>query len=129
MTPHRQQRVSEMLREELTILIGGELNDPLLVDAMVNVVDVEVSPDLGNARVMVEHALPSTSDREVLGALRRAESYLRGALAGNLELRYIPELTFRVDDTGKRGNRIDSILDEIATLAGAEEGDVPGSAG
>jgi ribosome-binding factor A len=122
-TSHRQQRVSEMLREELTILVGGELSDPFLADAMANVVDVEVSPDLRNARVIVEHALPSTADRQVVAALRHAESFLRAALAASIELRYIPELTFKVDATNKRGDRIDSILDEIAAQSSSKEGD------
>ncbi len=57
MPSRRQERVSEMLREELSLLISTELIDPRLEDAMVTVTDVTVSEDLRNARVYVEHAL------------------------------------------------------------------------
>jgi ribosome-binding factor A len=50
----------------------------------------------------------------VLTALRRAESYLRGQLAESLSLRFVPELTFYVDETEARGRHIDELLDRIA---------------
>ncbi len=114
MPTRRQERVSEVMREELSILIGAELTDPRLADAMVSVTDVEVSQDLRNARVYVEHVLDSGQSGEVLKALRRAESYLRQALVENLELRFVPMLTFHIDDANQRGRRIDALLDTIA---------------
>lgn len=103
-----------MLREELSILISTELNDPRLEDALVNVTAVHVSPDLRNARVLVEHALPPASSRQVLAALEHAESYLRQALMENLNLRFVPELHFRIDTTEERARHIDELLDAIA---------------
>ncbi len=50
MTSRRQERIAEVLTEELGLLIASELTDPRLDDAMVTVTDVQVSPDLGNAR-------------------------------------------------------------------------------
>lgn len=113
MPTRRQQRVAEMMREELTILIAGELTDPRLADAMVNVTDVEVSQDLRNARVYVEHVLPREASQGILDALRHAESYLRQALVENLDLRFVPSLTFHIDDANERGRRIDALLDSI----------------
>jgi ribosome-binding factor A len=114
MPTRRQERVSEMMREELSLLIGAELFDPRLADAMVNVTAVEVSPDLRNANVYVEHSLPSSRSGEVLDALRHSEGYLRRAVVENLELRFVPMLTFHIDDTNERGRRIEALLDSIA---------------
>jgi len=97
MPSRRQERISEMLREELSILISTELSDPRLEDALVAVTDVTVSPDLHNARVFVEHALPHESDAQVLSALRHSVTFLRVALIENLNLRVVPELTFQID--------------------------------
>jgi ribosome-binding factor A len=117
MPTRRQERVSEMMREELSLLIGAELFDPRLADAMVNVTDVQVSQDLRNANVYVEHNLSSSRSGEVLAALRHAEGYLRRAVVENLELRFVPMLTFHIDDTHERGRRIDALLDTIASEA------------
>jgi ribosome-binding factor A len=122
MPTRRQERVSEMMREELSLLIGAELFDPRLADAMVSVTAVEVSQDLRNARVYVEHNLPSDRSVEVLLALRHAESYLRRAVVENLDLRFVPMLTFHIDDANQRGRRIDALLNSIVgeTALGTE---------
>ncbi len=114
MVSHRQQRISEMLREELSLLISTELSDPRLEDALVNVTDVRVTPDLRNARVYIEHALSHEATRPVLEALRHAEGFLRSALAQNLSLRFVPELSFHIDTSSQRAQRIDTLLDTIA---------------
>ncbi|PKO23080.1 MAG: ribosome-binding factor A [Chloroflexi bacterium HGW-Chloroflexi-1] len=116
----RQQRVSELLHEELSILISTALTDPRLADAMINVTAVIVSPDLRNARVYIEHVLPAEASRQIVETLVRAQGFLRQALVENLNLRYVPELTFQVDRTSARGHRIDEILDSLATSAPGE---------
>lgn len=113
MVSRRQERVSELLREELSILISTELSDTRLEDALVSVTDVRVSPDLRSARVFVEHALPPASSRQVLAALRHAQTYLRQALVENLNLRFVPELHFQIDTTEERARHIDELLDAI----------------
>ncbi len=119
MTTRRQERVSELLREELSLLIGAELTDPRLEDALVNVTDVIVSPDLQNARVYIEHSLPHTQDRQVLSALQHSATFLRRALIENLNLRVVPELHFTVDTAAERGQRIDALLESITREAPA----------
>jgi phosphoesterase RecJ-like protein len=102
-----------MLHEELGILLSTELTDPRLEDAMVTVTDVTVSEDLHNARVYVEHALPREASGRVLDALRHAEGFLRHALAENLSLRFVPELTFHIDTSTERARHIDILLDAV----------------
>jgi ribosome-binding factor A len=114
MTSRRQERIAEVLTEELGLLIGSELSDPRLEDAMVTVTDVQVSADLGNARVFIQHALPDSQTRHVLSALQHSTSFLRRALVENLHLRVVPELHFLVDTTEKRASHVDEILDQIA---------------
>jgi ribosome-binding factor A len=114
MPSRRQERISEMLREELSILISTELNDPRLEDALVAVTDVTVSPDLHNARVFIEHVLPHESDAQVLSALRHSVTFIRLALIENLNLRAVPELTFQIDRSNERGHHIDELLDSLA---------------
>lgn len=120
MVSHRQLRVSEMLRQELSLLIGAELDDPRLEDALVNVTDVRVAPDLRHARVYIEHTLSPQADRQVLDALRSAERFLRSALAQSLNMRFVPELSFYVDTSGERVQRIDALLDAISQPAQAD---------
>ena len=124
MTNRRQERISELLHEELSLLISAELTDTRLDDALVTVTHVTVSPDLHNALVYVQHVLPSESSRQVLAALRHAEGFLRHALVENLNLRIIPELSFTIDESERRASQIDSILDTLATQPAAVTADI-----
>src|SRR5512135_2720976 len=113
MPGHRPLHIAKLLQQELELLIAAELTDPRLQDAMVAVTHVEMSPDLRNARVYVEHSLPPSASRQVLAALAHAEGFLREQLAEDVRLRYVPHLTFHIDDTGQRGRRVDELLDQL----------------
>ncbi len=126
MTSHRQQRVSELLHQELSILIA-ELSDPRLSDSLVTVTRVTVSADLHNARVYVEHALPPRDSPRVLAALAHAETFLRKALVESLDLRVVPHLSFTVDESGARAQRVDELLDSLAGVAPATTPPSPAS--
>ena len=92
-------------------MIALELADPRL--EFVTVTAVEVSADLRHARVYVSHLGASEDEPEILEALAHATGYLRRELGQRIILRYIPELTFYIDDTLDRARRIDEILESL----------------
>ncbi|MBT9282864.1 MAG: 30S ribosome-binding factor RbfA [Hydrogenibacillus schlegelii] len=107
----RQERIAEQIKKELGRLIQTELKDPRV--GFVTVTDVEVTPDLLEARVFVS-VLGDDSTREAaLEALRRAHGFLRSELARRIEVRHVPELDFRYDSSLDYGMRIDRILRDL----------------
>ncbi len=116
-TTVRQERVSRMLFEELSIIVGSELSDPKL--ALARVTDVRISRDLRNAKVFVTHNDEEVSQKEVLWALKNATPYIRSQIAMRSTTRAVPEFVFHYDDSPERAERIDTLLAEIA----AERGD------
>jgi ribosome-binding factor A len=112
MSTIRQQRVAELLFEELSILIGGELADPRL--SLVRVTNVDVSRDLRNVNVHVTHDDEDVSKREILQGMRHATPFLRRQLAVRCSLRAVPELAFHYDDTPEKAARVDELLRQIA---------------
>lgn len=119
MVSRRQERIADLLREELGLLIANELTDPRLEDAMLNVTDVQVSADLHTAHVYVEHLLGEEKSRQVLAALANAQSFLRRALVENLDLRFVPDLFFHIDMTERRAQHLDALLDTISVTPAA----------
>ncbi len=106
----RQLRVGEELRHALArILQRGELRDPALQDATVTVTEVRVSPDLKNATAFIM-PLAGRQAPEVLAALERSSSFLRGQLAREVPLRFTPGLTFRLDRSFDHASRINELL-------------------
>ena len=112
MTTIRQQRVTGLLYEELSIMVANELDDPKL--GLVTVLAVQVSRDLRNVKVFVNHQQEDVSRREVMKGLERATPYLRGHLAVRCSLRMVPELNFYYDDTPEKAARVDDLLRQIA---------------
>jgi ribosome-binding factor A len=108
----RQQRVANLLFEELSILIGNELQDPHLT--LVTVTHVEISRDLRNAKVFVHHQDDEVSRQEVLGRLQKATAFLRSQVADRCGLRLVPELFFAYDDMPEKAARVDQLLQQIA---------------
>ncbi|MEZ4870479.1 MAG: 30S ribosome-binding factor RbfA [Caldilineaceae bacterium] len=107
----RQQRVAELLYEELSIMIGNELDDPKL--SLVVVTNVQVSRDLRNVKVFVNHQQEDVSRHEVIKHLQRAIPYLRSQLAERCTLRMVPELLFYYDDTAEKAARVTELLQQI----------------
>ena len=120
MTSHRRARVSGLLREELALILSGELADPRL--APVTVSDVEISEDMRHLRVYysVMEDDPVT-ERDARRALVHASGYVRRKLAEHVNLRLAPELSFHLDRTAARAQRIDQLLAEIAALPPATD--------
>lgn len=108
----RQERVAELLYEELSIMVSSELDDPRLT--MVEVTQVVVSKDLRNAKVYVHHRADEISRTEVVKRLQRAIPYLRSQIAERCGLRVVPELSFHYDDTPATAARVDELLRQIA---------------
>ncbi|MBU6349599.1 MAG: 30S ribosome-binding factor RbfA [Chloroflexi bacterium] len=108
----RQQRVAGLLFEELSILLSGELQDPKI--SLVKVTGVQVSKDLRNVRIFVNHEDESVTRRELLQALQRATPFLRRQLAERLGLRAVPDLLFTYDDLPEKAARVDDLLRQLA---------------
>jgi len=108
MDERRTSRVSVALREELSEIIGFEMDDPRLLD--VNVTEAHVSPDGRYARVRVELGGGEREQTQALAALDHARHYLRRELAVRLSLRHVPELHFERDKYPEADARIDFLL-------------------
>lgn len=109
----RQQRVANLLFEELSILIGHELSDPRLT--LVSVTGVQISRDLRNAKVFVYSQDEEVDKGQVLKGLQHATPFLRGQVAERCGLRMVPELLFVYDDTPERAERVNALLQQIAS--------------
>lgn len=95
MDPHRHERVSESLREELTELISYELSDPRVGGAVVT--EVLLSPDFRHANVRLSLAGTEQEQGSTLAAINHAKQFIKFQLAERLQLYHMPELHFEAD--------------------------------
>src|SRR3954465_9749410 len=121
----RPERVAEMLREEISEIVGYELEDPRV--QAVTVTDVRLSENLRDASVYV---LVEGSEEEILKALealRHAAPYVRKQVGFALNMRHTPEIHFIRDTVEERGARVDKLLQKIEQKLGnqTQAGEIP----
>ena len=107
----RMERVSDLIKEEISRLLQREVRDPRI--GFVTVTGASVTADLRSARVYVSILGAPSAREESVRALQSAAGYLRRALFKNLRLRYSPALEFVLDESLDRGERIESLLRDI----------------
>jgi ribosome-binding factor A len=112
MPSRRQRRVAELIHRELSLLLMLDARDPRLTD--VTITEVNVTPDLMLARVFFTVLGDDEKVSEAEVGLQRATGFLRTQLAARIQLRFIPHLTFELDQSAAYGRRIDELLDELA---------------
>jgi len=114
------ERVADILREEISQIVGFELEDPRLT--MVTVTDVRLSDNLRDARVYVTIAGDEKEHQVALSALRHAAPYVRKQLGLSLNLPRTPEIHFVRDLIEEQGERVDHLLYQIEKESKNEEG-------
>jgi ribosome-binding factor A len=106
----RQLRVGELIRHELAaMLTRGEVHDPVIETHMITVPEVRMTADLRLATIYIM-PLGGRDEKEVLGALERNKRYLRGEIARRVNLKFAPEIRFRIDERFDEAERIEKLL-------------------
>lgn len=106
----RVDKLDSILMKEISTIILQDINDPKL--GFPTVTDVDVAPDLKNAKVYVSFLGKNYKKRDGIEALRKAKGYIKSQLAKRIKIRRIPDLTFVVDDTLDKAERIEEILNK-----------------
>jgi ribosome-binding factor A len=111
----RVDRVNQLIREEISLLVQRELKDPRL--GFVTVTGVETSPDLRVAKVFVSVLGDEGQWAASLSALTGARGFIRQWLRQHLDLRVTPELSFRPDRSMEHAARIQHLLKQLGPEA------------
>ena len=106
----RQLRVGELVRHALAELFArGDVHDPVLEGHMITVPEVRMSPDLRLATIYIM-PLGGRDAEAVLAALEENKRYLRGEISRRVNLKFAPEIRFRVDERFDEAERIEKLL-------------------
>src|SRR5712672_438951 len=106
----RQLRVGETVRHAIAdILAHGSVHDADLEGHIITVPEVRMSPDLRLATIYVM-PLGGRDTKIVIAALERNKKFLRGEVARRVNLKFAPDLRFRVDDRFDEAERIEKLL-------------------
>jgi ribosome-binding factor A len=116
----RSARVKDLIREEVADIIMHKLKDPRL--GFVTVTDAQVSDDLRHARIYMS-VFEEEKKETSLKVLNSSAKFIRSELGKRIKIKFIPDLTFKLDESITYGAKIDQLLEEIQTEKGSSEND------
>lgn len=109
----RMERLSELLREELSYLLQREVRDPR-ISGLITITKVSISPDIKNAYVYISIMGDEEQKRLTMQGLGSASGFLRHQLAQKLTWRRMPQLHFQWDDSLERGADVLKLIKEVS---------------
>lgn len=110
MATYRIDKVSSLIKEELSLIFLHKIQDSRF--GIITITSVKLSPDLKHARVYL-----SVYDKEkrpaVLEKVNEVKGMIRSQLAGRIQIRFVPELDFYIDDTLDYVEKMEGIFKKI----------------
>jgi ribosome-binding factor A len=106
----RQLRVGELVRHAMAeMLMRGDVHDPVIEGHLITVPEVRMTADLRLATIYIMPLAGRDAD-QVLAAFERHKKFLRGEIAHRINLKFAPDIRFRVDERFAEAERIDKLL-------------------
>ena len=104
----RSKRICESIKKEISSVIVNELDDPRI--SFVTVSNVKLTSDLKRAKIYVSILGNNTTQETTMYGLRNARKFIQGQVARRLNIKYMPIISFHVDDSLKKMTHIDNLI-------------------
>ena len=112
MSSSRLPKIEDFLKKEISQIISSQVNDPRY--KFLNIVDVKCSSDLGVAKVFYTIINGDISDSPDKNSLEKFSSMVRSKLSKFMQIRRVPKLIFKYDESLERYNNIDALLNSLS---------------
>ncbi len=109
--PQRADRVAQRIKVIISEVLIKHVNDPRI--GFATITQVQVSPDLRNARVFFSVLGDDKRKEDALAGLESAKRFIRKHLGDELDLRTVPEIEFRFDDSIEKSSKIWNMMNNL----------------
>jgi len=109
----RIKRINEELRTIIAEVVQNEIKDPRLSEVMVTITQVFTSKDLHQAQVFVSILGNDEQTRAAMAALHHSHGFIKREVASRVTFRFMPDLIFKLDETGRNAAHINDLLKKI----------------
>jgi len=107
----RAERLGDQIRSEVSDILLRKIKDPRI--GFVTVTTVEVSDDLRCARVFVSTLDNASQQNRTIQGLFKASGFIRSELGKRLRLKFLPQVSFHLDQSAEKASHIFQLLEEI----------------
>ena len=109
----RVERVSSLLKKEISMILINDLNDDLIKQNFVSITKIELSSDLQFCRVYISSSAQYKVQKDIIDNLNSKKGSIRHSLSKRIVMRRIPEITFRQDKVIDQELTVLKVLDEL----------------
>ena len=117
---NRISRINDEILKEISQIIALEVKDPR-IGSMTSVIRVETTPDLKYCKVFVSVLGNEEEKQSVMKGLKNAGGFIRHLLAERINLRFTPELQFKLDESTEYAIHMSQPIDQVAKERQARE--------
>jgi ribosome-binding factor A len=110
----RHEKITEAIKQEVSIILHDQLKDPRL--GFITITGVDLSQDYRNAKITYSVLGKEEDYKKTEQALESALGFIRGLVSKRINLKFSPEIIFRQDRSNEYSVRIQQVLDEIRGL-------------
>jgi ribosome-binding factor A len=107
----RTDRIGDLIQQEIADILTKKVKDPRI--GFTTVTGVEVTRDLRHAKVFVSILGDDPTQKAGLKGLNSASGFIRGELGKRIQMKFTPELLFRLDKTLDKATQVLDLLDII----------------
>lgn len=122
MNKRRINRISEEIRKVISELLSRELKDPR-ISPLTSITKVEVTNDLSYAYIYISVLGNDEDKANTINGLQSAKGYIKREIGNRIDLRLIPELVFRLDESIEQGIYISQLIDKVSREDREKRGD------
>jgi ribosome-binding factor A len=104
----RQERIGELIRDEVSLILRKKINDPRV--GFASITRVDVTDDIKHAKIFVSVYGSDEEKRATMEGLQSAKGFIRALLASALDVRAVPEISFNLDSSIEKASRVFEIM-------------------
>lgn len=112
MNNKRINRISEEVKKTTSYIISNDLKDPR-ISPMTSVTHVEVTRDLRYAKVYISVLGKEKDKEDTIKGLKSAKGFIRKEIGNKINLRYVPEPVFQLDESIEHGIYMSKLIDKV----------------
>ena len=110
---YRIAKVSSLLKKEITLILQNDLENDLLRRNFINISKIDLTRDLQFCKIYVTSTAEEGIRKEIIDNLNLAKNFIRHTLVKRIEMRRVPEMTFKDDTVLEKGLSVLKLLEGL----------------
>ena len=110
---YRIAKVSSLLKKEISLILQNDLENDLLRSNLINISKIDLTRDLQFCKIYITSTAEEGVRKEIIDKLNLAKNFIRHTLGKRIEMRRVPEITFKDDKVLEKGLSVLKLLEEL----------------